>query len=543
MSLNKKINLMNKKILFNSLFLTLPILGNCQLINVIPYPQEVIKLEGYNTLSLNVKLSSDPIFDSEVTYLANILKKEYEVSPKIVKKEADISLKLNNKIEKNEAYYLHVNDSCIIIEAKDKSGAFYAIQSLRQLIKKVDNSFIIQRCKIKDFPVLKWRAFMLDEARYFKGEQVVKQILDEMANLKMNVFHWHLTDDQGWRVEIKKYPLLTEIGGRRDSSQIEWYESCKYDGIKHEGFYTQEQIRNIVSYASERHITIVPEIEMPGHCAAAVASYPWLGTTGKIIKVPCKFGVHKEAFNVANPDVLKFIQDVINEIIILFPSKVIHIGGDEVVYDQWNSSKEIQRFIKDKGLTSSPDLQVWFTNWISIIINNKGKRMAGWNDITGKQLHNFQKENDSKIKLAPNTIIQFWKGDTDLILNTISAGYDIINSFNEMTYLNYSYQYDSLQSTYDFKPIPLNKAYNFSPIPDKIPSDKRKHIIGAGCQMWGEWIPNEESMNYMIYPRIAAYAETFWTIPEKKNYPRFKENLNTLLLKWKYTGIKFGPID
>lgn len=233
---------------------------------------------------------------------------------------------------------------------------------------------------------------MLDEGRHFKGKQVVKQLLDEMALLKMNVFQWHLIEDQGCRIEIKKYPKLTEVGSTRDSTEINHFSSNIYDGrLLHPG-----EIKEIVAYAADRHIQIVPEIEMPGHSSAAIAAYPWLGTTGKQIKVPCKLGVQYDIYNVADPKVIGFFNDVIDEVIALFPSSVIHIGGDEVRYDQWNASASVKSFMAKNKLKTPAELQVFFTNNISNMLLSRSKRMMGWNEITGDKLHEYQSDADTK---------------------------------------------------------------------------------------------------------------------------------------------------
>ncbi|WP_369684273.1 family 20 glycosylhydrolase, partial [Fusobacterium ulcerans] len=262
---------------------------------LIPYPQQVSIKQGNYNLTDNVKIGADPLFTQELKKLQEVLTEDFGLKSQIVKpSKADISLCYDASFmqEEKEAYQLEVTDMKITIRAQMATGIFYGIQSLRQLIKSEAGKWIIPKLTITDYPALSWRSFMLDEGRYFKGEKVVKQILDEMALLKMNVFQWHLTDDQGWRIEIKKYPRLTEIGAFRDSTQMEWYESHHYDGKPHGGFYTQTQIRNIIKYASERHITIIPEIEMPGHSAAAIAAYPWLSATGKEIKVGANLGMY-----------------------------------------------------------------------------------------------------------------------------------------------------------------------------------------------------------------------------------------------------------
>ena len=512
---------------------------------LIPYPQQVSIKQGNYNLTDNVKIGADPLFTQELKKLQEVLTEDFGLKSQIVKpSKADISLCYYASFmqEEKEAYQLEVTDMKITIRAQMATGIFYGIQSLRQLIKSEAGKWIIPKLTITDYPALSWRSFMLDEGRYFKGEKVVKQILDEMALLKMNVFQWHLTDDQGWRIEIKKYPRLTEIGAFRDSTQMEWYESHHYDGKPHGGFYTQTQIRNIIKYASERHITIIPEIEMPGHSAAAIAAYPWLSATGKEIKVPCNFGVQYDVFNVTDPKVLNFLNDVIDEVTALFSSGILHIGGDEVRYDQWNASSSVQKFIQEKGFSSASDIQVWFTNQMSKVIAQKGWRMMGWNDITGEKLHHFQSgDKEGTERLAPGTIVQFWKGDSDMLQRAAEQGQHIVNSYNNFTYLNYSYEYDSLQATYEFKPISLQRAYEFKPVPENFPVHLVPQILGASCQMWGEWIPTVESMNYHIYPRIGAYAEVFWTLPIQKDYVRFRKSLEYFLTRWKKQGIIYGP--
>ena len=256
--------------------------------------------------------------------------------------------------------------------------------------------------------------------------------------------------------------------------------SWRYDGKPHGGFYTQTQIRNIIKYASERHITIIPEIEMPGHSAAAIAAYPWLSATGKEIKVPCNFGVQYDVFNVTDPKVLNFLNDVIDEVTALFSSGILHIGGDEVRYDQWNASSSVQKFIQEKGFSSASDIQVWFTNQMSKVIAQKGWRMMGWNDITGEKLHHFQSgDKEGTERLAPGTIVQFWKGDSDMLQRAAEQGQHIVNSYNNFT--------------------------------------------------------------YHIYPRIGAYAEVFWTLPIQKDYVRFRKSLEYFLTRWKKQGIIYGP--
>ncbi|MBC9914741.1 beta-N-acetylhexosaminidase [Chitinophaga varians] len=444
-----------------------------------------------------------------------------------------IRLSLNAKLDSTlgkEGYLLKVTPAGATITAASNAGIFYGIQSLRQLIRYNEtNGFTISGIEIKDQPRFGWRAFMLDEGRHFKGAATVKKLLDEMAALKMNTFHWHLTDDQGWRIEIKKYPLLTKVGSHRDSTQTGSWNSTVYDGKPHDGFYTQEQIRDIIAYATARHITIIPEIEMPGHSAAAIASYPWLGTQQTPIKVPGKFGVHYDVYNVANPKVVTFLHDVLDEVMQLFPSKVVHIGGDEVKYDQWKADAGVQAYMKANQLATPADLQIYFTNGISTYLAGKQRRMMGWNEIMGAKLHEYNDNKDvSTTKLAPGTIVHFWKGELKLITDAVSKGYDVVNSYHAATYLDYNYEQ-----------IPLEKAYAFDPIPAGLDAKYHSKILGMGCQMWGEWIPDEMSMDDKVYPRLAAYAEDGWTLPKNKNYREFEKALANFYARWSENGIYY----
>lgn len=504
-------------------------------LDIIPYPLQVEEKTGVFDLTHSPGIFYGADCRQEAVFLHDVLGKEYHLSiPVKASGEAaggitcTVDRALMRRMGK-EGYDLTVSRGKVQVRAASPAGVFYAIQTLRQLIR---DGHVIPCCHIFDKPRFAWRSFMLDEGRYFKGERVVKQLLDQMALLKMNVFHWHLTDDQGWRIEIKKYPLLTAVGSKRDSTQIgEWgsgWSSTVYDGVPHEGYYTQEQIKDIVHYAAERHITVVPEIEMPGHASAAIAAYPFLGADNKPIKVPVKFGVQYNVFNVADARVQRFLQNVMDEVLALFPSKVIHIGGDEVRYDQWKRSPRVQAYIKQHGLSSPADLQVSFTNNMSHWLESKHRRMMGWNEILGSKVHDFNQEADARQKLSRSAIVQFWKGDTSLITRAVEGGYDVVNSLSDYTYLDY-----------DAKSISTEKAYSFEPVPAGLPARDTSRILGLGCQMWGEWIPTVERMNERVYPRLAAYAETGWTSRANKDYKRWLAGLPALEARWNSEGIHF----
>ncbi|MFY9243614.1 MAG: beta-N-acetylhexosaminidase [Polaribacter sp.] len=514
-----------------------------QEIHIVPRPQEII----FSGNTFKIDKETQIVFLENTKKIANdfqeYLKSDFNLTTSTTNfqelKKNYIQFKQDESLS-DEGYELTVSENEILICAQNNTGWFYGLQTLKQLISynsqysKYENTIELKTLKIKDSPRFKWRAFMLDEARYFKGMEQVKLLLDEMAFLKMNIFHWHLVDDQGWRIEIKKYPKLTEIGSKRKSTQIgplEW-ESPIQSAEPHEGFYTQEQIKEIILYAKERHITVVPEIEMPGHSTAAIASYSWLGTSKKELEVPIKFGVDKDVYDVTEPRVIQFLKDVLDEVMELFPSKVIHIGGDEVKYNHWKSSSSVQKYMAENNLKTPADLQVYFTNNISNYLQSKGKRMMGWNEIMGHNLHFYQNKNDTETtqKLAKESIVHFWKGDVELAKTAASNGYEIVNSLHNYTYLDYQY-----------KNLPLSKAYSFDPIPEKLEAKYHNKIIGLGCQMWGEWIPTNGNMHYQTFPRIAAYAEIGWTQKENKKFNTFKLALKKLQERWTEKEIYFAP--
>jgi hexosaminidase len=512
-----------------------------QNVNIIPCPHEVILGSEYFTIGPDVKIACSVTSINTALILQNYLKNTLGFQAELLEseklREGTIEFKYDEGYAK-EQYDLIVTKKGIQIIASNNAGWFYGLQSLIQILPSFgvlcDNlsSLKIPEVKIKDAPRFSWRAFMLDEARYFKGIDQVKMLLDEMALLKMNIFHWHLVDDQGWRIEIKKYPLLTKIGSKRKSSQVgclKW-QSPIQSGEPHEGFYTQEEIEEIVDYAKERHITIVPEIEMPGHSTAAIASYSWLGTTKEKIEMPIRFE-NKDIYDISDPKVLQFLTDVLDEVMDLFPSKVIHIGGDEVNYNFWKESESVQAYMKENNLATPGELQMSFTNYISQYLQSKGRRMMGWNEIMGHNIHEYQDESDTKSEqqLAKESIVHFWKGDVALATQAASNGYEIVNSLHSNTYLDY-----------DYNSIPLSKAYSFDPIPAGLDPQYHVKVIGSGCQMWGEWIPTNGYMHFMVFPRIAAYAEVGWTEMKNKDFESFKLALKKFQKHWEQKGIYYA---
>lgn len=511
-------------------------------ISILPKPLKIELFEDSfsvnNHVSISISISEQKI---AANYLIALIEATttYQIKLEENKKAAIVFVK-NDSLQP-EAYLLKVTPKSITIAASDSAGYFYGVQTISQLLtkhvteKSKKTKWLIPSISIEDEPRFKWRAYMLDESRYFHGETFVKRMLDEMALLKMNVFHWHLIDDAGWRIEIKKYPLLTKVGAFRTDSEIETWKSGKTSGKPHGGFYTQEQIKDIVAYAAERNITIIPEFELPGHSSAAIASYTWLGTAGVDIDVPIKFGRLYDNYDVTNPEVVQFIKDILIEIFELFPSKVIHIGGDEVGYKVWEDSKSVQKYMKKHSIKTPADLQVDFTNKISQFIEKNDRRMMGWNEILGKNIHEgFEEKKDDKeaeTQLAKNVVVHFWKGDLAMAQEAAEKGYGIVNSIHTHTYLDYDYQ-----------SIPLEKSYNFDPIPNGLEKKYHKNIYGLGCQMWSEWTPTNKDVEYQTFPRIAAYAEVGWTQLDNKDFGGFKIALKKMQKRWDTLNINYAKI-
>jgi len=528
--------------------LTATVVGDDQaVISVIPRPQSVKAIPG-ESFTLNTDTTivhADEAAAQPAAMLATALRPatDFRLPTKggatsggrstilLTTKNADKALG-------NEGYALTVTKERVVITAPSAAGLFYGCQTLRQLLpaeifkgEPVHNvTWRIPGVEIKDKPRFPWRSFMLDVARNFKTKETVKMLLEQMAIHKMNRFHWHLTDDQGWRIEIKKYPKLTEVGARRKDTQIGGWKTPKYTGTPHEGFYTQEDIREIVQFAAARHIMIIPEIGMPGHATAAIAAHPeFRCPEQRVPEVSCRFGKHTYVYNVANEKLYPFISDVIDEVAALFPGTVIHIGGDEVDHRHWKACAEIAALMERETITTYSDVQVYFTNRLVDMIQGKGRRVMGWNEITGDLVHGSTGKRAER-KLTKTAVVQFWKGSSELLRSAIKSGYDCVNSTHSSTYLDYTYG-----------KIPVRKAYDFDPVPRGLESEFHAKVIGLGCQMWGEFIHDDARMEYRTFPRLCAYAEVGWTDPTNKNYERFKRVLReTHLRRLDYQGIRYA---
>jgi len=422
----------------------------------------------------------------------------------------------------DEAYYLSMSRSTIEIIGKSYKGIFYAIQSLLWYINSYDlngETLTMDSFKIFDVPRFQWRGLLLDEARHFQGAEAVKQILDIMAFLKLNTFHWHLTDDQGWRLEIKKYPKLIEIGSKRDNTQKGGYLSRKTTGKPHQGHYTQAQIKDIIEYARKRAITVVPEIDIPGHCMSALAAYPELSCTGKNVSVPTRFGIKKDVFCPGKEEVFEFLENVLDEIIDLFPSEIIHIGGDEVPKTRWKNCEACQKRITEEGLKNEKELQAYFTNRIHQYLKSKDKKTMGWNEIT-------------EADIDKGIIVQFWMKRLENTLKHIRKGGEAVMSRFSRVYLNK-----------DYVVIPQKRCYFYDPIPKELEKEFHSNILGTEACLWGEFIRNANRRNYMLFPRLAAFSETAWTLKGNKNYSRYQKKLDNFLKYLKGKNIPYADLS
>jgi hexosaminidase len=455
-----------------------------------------------------------------------------------------IELKLNRSLAKlgEEGYQLMVTPRKVSIHAPASAGIFYGFQSLRQLLPpqifraaRVTNvEWTVPCVRIEDYPRFQWRGACLDSARHFMPKEFVMKFIDLLALQKMNSLHWHLTDDQGWRIEIRKYPRLTEVGAWRKETLVgrlpgDRNATLEFDGKPHGGFYTQDDIREIVEYAQVRHVNVVPEIEMPGHAQAALAAYPEYGYSGKPVEVLAKWGVSEELFSVSEKTI-GFLQDVLTEVMGLFPSKFIHTGGDETRKAQWKASAEAQARIRELGLKNEEELQAYFTRRMDDFLVSKGRRLIGWDEIL-------------EGGLAANAVVMSWRGEKGGI-EAARAGHDVVMTPTRYTYFDY---YQSRET--DKEPlaiggyIPLEVVYNYEPVPKEIPPEYARHVLGAQGQLWTEYMKTPRQVEYMAFPRLTALAEVTWTPRNGKDYREFLERLSVHLKRLYVLDVNYRPLE
>ncbi|SHN07192.1 hexosaminidase [Cyclobacterium lianum] len=523
-----------------SLFLLLGNLVIAQSLSIVPQPKSVRMGEGHWTLDPGTPILAatadarksaaifNALLEKKAGFQLNILHQSSHEGAAILLEEGLVD-------GQEEAYRLRVHEGGIHIEGAGK-GLFYGLQSLFQLLEGRGATIAVPQLEISDAPEFGYRGIMLDVSRHFFSTSQVKKILDLMAQLKFNTMHWHLTDDQGWRLEIKKYPKLTEVGAWRDSTIIGQYYDFQpfiYDGEPHGGFYTQEEARDIVRYAADRKITIIPEIELPGHSSAVLAAYPEFGSfeirdgvargtieavndkgeplNNEISKqVPGYWGVHYNIYG-PTPAAFGFLEDVLTEVMDIFPSEYIHIGGDEVPKDQWKTSAIAQKVIKKEKLADEHELQSYFIRRIEQFLNKNGRKLIGWDEIL-------------EGGLAPNATVMSWRGEKGGIA-AAKMGHDVVMTPNSHLYFDHYQAEDKTTEPLAIGGfLPLEKVYSYSPIPEALSQEEARHVLGVQANLWTEYIPTNQKMEYFLFPRALALAEVAWKSKAEKDYSSFIEN-------------------
>jgi len=435
-----------------------------------------------------------------------------------------------------EGYSVKVKADGVEISAPEKAGLFYGAQTLRQMLPtaifrkgQVDGvKWEIPCGQVEDYPRFAWRGAHLDVCRRFFPKEFVLKYIDLLALHKLNVFHFHLTDDQGWRIEIKRYPKLTQVGGFRKDTMLT-YSPPTYEGKPHGGFYTQDDLGEIVAYAKERFVTVVPEIEMPGHAQAAIAAYPELGNDpSKQLEVGTMWGVIPHVFN-AEDSTIEFLQNVLTEVLGIFPSQFIHVGGDECPKDEWKASARAQEKIKKLRLKDEHELQSWFIKQMDTFLTAKGRRLIGWDEIL-------------EGGLAPGATVMSWRGEEGGIA-AARSGHDVVMAPNQTTY------FDHYQGPKETEPhaiggfTDLRKNYAYEPVPGGLSETEAKHVLGSQFQLWSEYFPHAKHVEYMAFPRACSMAEVLWSPKESRNFDQFMVRLPFHLDRLTALDVNYRRLD
>jgi hexosaminidase len=553
-----------KKLFLSTLAALCFISGMAQLktgdITIIPEPLLLTSMPGSFVLNERTEIHySGKGAEKAANFLHDFLERTYNLTPDIRGYSRPPGYNASHPViemveaasGKPEGYILEVNTGRIYLQG-DAAGLFYGLQTLIQLFplnkviatgpsrsKTTDSVKLTARytadqhaaihlpgVKIQDYPRFAYRGMMLDVGRHFFPPAAVKQFIDMMVLYKFNRFHWHLTEDQGWRIEIKKYPRLQEIAAVRKETIVGHHRrSTTYDGKPYGGYYTQEEVRDIVKYAAERNITIIPEIEMPGHSQAVLAAYPSFGNTKGPYEVRSTWGISKDVLNPANDSVFIFLQDVLTEVMDLFPGKYIHIGGDECLKDRWKESPEVQRLIKKLGLKDEHDLQSYFIQRMEKFVNSKGRTIIGWDEIL-------------EGGLAPNATVMSWRGEEGGIA-AAKQKHHVIMTPNTYLYFDYTQGQPATEPLNAAAYLPLKTVYNYEPLPSSLTPAEQRYILGVQGNIWTEFIPDQQMLDYMVWPRALALSEIAWSQPGKKNYRRFMRKLPLELARMSYAGVNF----
>jgi hexosaminidase len=503
-------------------------------IPLLPQPAQYEPLPGRFALTERTAIQADEANRANAEYLRKLLAQASGFplpvrcgDPLQIKDSIRLTLNPGTEPPGEEGYQLEVQTEGVTVSGRTQAGVFRGLQTIRQLLPTAVESpaaatpiaWSLPACRVADAPRFVWRGFMLDEGRHFQGKQAVLELLDLMALFKLNVFHWHLTEDQGWRIEIQHYPRLNQIGSSRPGTSQSMFRKG-HNGIPHAGFYTQKEIREIVAYAAERHIQVVPEIEIPGHSLAALAAYPELSCTGGPFAVATRFGIFPDIYCAGKEATFEFLQNILDEILDLFPSPWIHIGGDEAPKARWKNCPDCQARIAAEGLADEDALQAYMTNRVARYLENKGRTVIGWNQI----LHPG---------LVQGAVAQYWVGGWKRLLKAIREDRRrvIMSSYLD-TYLDHGYSL-----------MPLSRAYRYEPVPHEISVQDRDRILGLEFPLWGEWLPDLDRLHYQAFPRLSALAETGWTPAEAKCWPDFRQRVEKLLPRLDRLGIRYAPLS
>ena len=507
---------------------------------LIPAPTHIEFADGELRLTDALGLDYNPK-DKNLKNIIRITKSELSsIGYSLTDSDSDeehtrLSINIDQNITQTpESYNLKIAPQGIDISGSDYAGLFYGLQTLMQILEttKINNSPAVASVLIEDRPRFRWRGMLLDVARHMFPADFIKRYIDIIAAHKMNVFHWHLTEDQGWRMPIKKYPKLKDIAAWRKETLVGHYRDKphQFDGKPYGGFYTEEEIKDIIDYASDRSVTIVPEIEMPGHATAALSAYPQLSCTGGPHEAETVWGVHKEVFCAGNEATFDFLENVLKEVAQIFPGPYIHIGGDECPKTRWAECKKCQARIADEGLKDEHELQSYFIKRIEKILEKFDKRLIGWDEIL-------------EGGLAPNAVVHSWRG-MDGGIEAANAGHEVIMSPTTYVYFDYYQSEDRKNEPLAIGGyLPLSKVYEFEPVPPDIDKDKRHLILGGQANLWTEYIPTTKQAEYMLLPRVCALAEAVWSPKNKKDYAGFIDRLGDHLKRLDRKNLNYRKLD
>ena len=526
---------------FNLLIIIL-LFSSCQqqpftgTVHIIPYPNQIAIGTQYRPIGKNLSIYLSPESGMDKDYIEDLLS-DTGVKCKFTnfKWIADLTFDIEPDTIGLEGYRLVSNDYGTKITASDTKGLFYGLQTFRQLITSQNNTLVIPFVEIADSPKFLWRALMLDEGRYFKGKEEVKKLLDEMARLKMNTFHWHLTDDQGWRIEIRRYPALTRTGSVRRGTVVgDHRTSSEYTDEPYGGYYTQDEIREVVAYAAERGIMVIPEIEMPGHAVAALAAYPWLGCTGGPYEVMRTWGVSEDVLCIGKESTLGFLKDVLTEVLELFPSEYIHIGGDESPRKRWKSCPFCQERIRREGLRNEAELQSYLVRRIEEWLRDRGRRLIGWDEIL-------------EGGVSQDATVMSWRGTRGGI-EAARHGNRVVMVPCDYFYFDYYQTHDPARIERetvatgrpdDVPYVTVRRAYEFSPY-EGLDGGQRQCILGVQGNIWREYMVDFRQVEHMLLPRLAALAEVAWSC-DRRDFPDFSRRLFRLKELYDQEGYRYAP--